>query len=284
MAQDYYQTLGVGRNASEDDIKRAYHKLAKEFHPDLNKDKPNAESRFKEVNEAYAVLSDADKRRNYDQFGSADGNPFAGRGGGVPGDNYYNPSTVDPAHFEDMLRDMFGGMGSGFGRRAPSRGRDIEHPVEVSLREAYEGTTRIVTKGDRRIRADIPAGVSDGTRVRLKGEGEAGQAGTGDLYLVIEIEDDLQFERDGLDLTVDVKVDMFTALLGGEATVPTVTGTARVKVAAGTQSGRRLKLKGKGMPDGRGGHGDLYARVLVSVPENLTDEQRRAAESFRKLF
>ncbi len=281
MAKDYYQTLGVSRGASESDIKRAYHKLAKQYHPDLNKDNPNAESRFKEVNEAYEVLSDPQKRQNYDQFGDPDGNPFAGGMGGRGG------PQMDTADFEEILRGMFGGMngstgGFGFGRRAPSRGRDIEHEVGVSLREAYEGTTRIVTKGDRRIRADIPAGVTDGTRVRLKGEGEPGTTGPGDLYLVVRIEDDARFKRDGLDLTTDVRVDWYTAMTGGKVSVPTVTGVVNVTVPAGTQSGRKLKLKGKGMPDGRGGYGDLYAHVLIGVPERLTDEQRRLAEALHR--
>lgn len=283
MAKDYYQVLGVKKDADAAEIKRAYHQLAKKYHPDLNKDNPQAETRFKEVNEAYEVLGDAQKRQMYDQYGNTEGIPFnpfdeGGRRSG-PG--------VNSVQFEELLRDMFGGMagansGRGFGFNSrPVRGRDIEHPVSVTLREAYEGTTRIVTKDNRRIRATIPAGVTDGSRVQLKGEGEAGAAGAGDLYLVIEIEDDAVFERDGLDLITDVRVDAFTAMLGGQATVPTVTGAAQVKISAGTQSGKKLKLKGKGMPDGKGGHGDLYARVMVTVPEHLTDEQRQAVERLR---
>jgi curved DNA-binding protein len=283
MAKDYYQVLGVSKTADAGDIKRAYHQLAKKYHPDLNKDNPQAETRFKEVNEAYEVLGDAQKRKMYDQFGSADGNPFADgmRGGANAG--------VNSAQFEELLRDMFGGMsgansGRGFGfNQRPVRGRDIEHPVGVTIKEAYEGTTRLVTKESRRIRANIPAGVTDGSRVQIKGEGEAGAAGTGDLYLVIEIEDDPVFDRDGLDLTTEVRVDAFTAMLGGHATVPTVTGAAQVKISAGTQSGRKLKLKGKGMPDGKGSFGDLYARVMISVPEYLTDEQRQLVERLRGL-
>lgn len=279
MAKDYYQVLGVNKGAEAGDIKRAYHQLAKKYHPDLNKDNPQAEARFKEVNEAYEVLSDAQKRKMYDQFGSADGNPFAEamRGNGGAGS----------VQFEELLRDMFGGMagaktnrGFGFNQR-PVRGRDIEHPVGVSLREAYEGTSRIVTKDNRRIRAEIPAGVTEGSRVQIKGEGEAGAAGSGDLYLIIEIEDDPTFDRDGLDLTTEVRVDVFTAMLGGQVTVPTVTGAAQVKISPGTQSGRKLKLKGKGMPDGKGGFGDLYARVMLTIPESLTDDQRQLVERLR---
>ncbi len=287
MAKDYYQVLGVSKTAEAAEIKKAYHQLAKKYHPDLNKDNPQAEARFKDVNEAYEVLGDAQKRKMYDQFGSTDGNPFA--------DGMRGGQNVNSAQFEELLNNMFGGMAGGqqgaktrgFGfnqQRQPVRGRDIEHPVAVSLREAYEGTTRLVTKESRRIRADIPAGVTEGSRVQIKGEGEAGSAGPGDLYLVIQLEDDSVFERDGLDLITDVRLDVFTALLGGHATVPTVTGTAQIKIAAGTQSGRKHKLKGKGMPDGKGGFGDLYARVLITVPEHINDEQRRIIEHLRDTF
>ena len=285
MAKDYYQVLGVSKTAEAAEIKKAYHQLAKKYHPDLNKDNPQAESRFKDVNEAYEVLGDPQKRKMYDQFGSADGNPFANPMRGAGGAN------GNPAQFDEMLRDMFGGMagaqqntGFGFNRRPPARGRDIEHSVGISLKEAYEGTSRLVTKESRRIRATIPAGVTEGSRIQIKGEGEAGAAGAGDLYLVIELEDDPVFERDGLDLITDVRLDVFTALLGGHATVPTVTGTAQIKIAAGTQSGRKHKLKGKGMPDGKGGFGDLYARVLITVPEHINDEQRRIIEHLRDTF
>lgn len=283
MAKDYYQILGVSKTADAAEIKRAYHQLAKKYHPDLNKDNPQAEARFKEVNEAYEVLGDAQKRKMYDQFGSADGNPFAETMRGAGGSGGFGG-----AGFEDLMRDMFGfgansnssARGFGFSQR-PARGRDIEHPVGISLREAYEGTTRIVTKDNRRIRANIPAGVTDGGRVQIKGEGEAGTAGAGDLYLVIEIEDDPTFDRDGLDLITEIRIDVFTAMLGGQATVPTVTGAAQVKISPSTQSGRKLKLKGKGLPDGKGGFGDLYARIMITVPEQLSDDQRKMVERLR---
>jgi curved DNA-binding protein len=296
MAKDYYNILGVSRTADDAELKKAFHKKAKLVHPDVNKDDPTAEARFKELNEAYDTLSNPDKRRMYDQFGpdfermqqggpsQRGGNPFgAGNpfGGGA--------QSVDPSAFEDLMKEFFGSSGGGAtrGRRraAPSKGSDIEHPVSVTLREAYEGTTRFITKDGRRIRAEIPAGVGEGTRVRLRGEGEPGSAGSGDLYLMIHIEDDVIFSREGDDLVTDVRVDMFTAMLGGKITVPTVTGSAKVTLPAGSQSGRKMRLTGKGMPKGPGkGFGDLYARVMITVPESLTDEQRSAIEALQAQF
>lgn len=285
MARDYYDILGVDRNADEKEIKRAFHRRAKQYHPDVNKNDPNAEARFKEINQAYEVLSDPERRQMYDRFGPDFENYQQGAGpaGGGP-----YAQTIDPAAFEDLMASFFGGLGSdaGFGSRRrrtqPERGRDIEYPISITLREAFEGTTRYLTRGDRRVRADIPAGVTDGTRVRLRGEGEPGRSAPGDLYLVITIEPDPQFVRDGKDLTTEVKVDMFTAMLGGQVTVPLVTGSAKMTIPPGTQSGRKFRLSGRGMPGGKGGKpGDLYVRVLITVPEHLTDEQRKLVEKLR---
>lgn len=308
--RDYYDVLGVSRSADEKEIKKAFHRQAKKYHPDINKNDPNAEARFKEVNEAYEVLTDKEKRPLYDQFGHdfekvqqggfAGGYP--GGMGNMGGAGGYQ-QTVDPEAFEDLLKSFFGGMGgdaspgAGFGGmggmggempgrrsrgRRPPRGQDIEHPLSISLREAFEGTTRFITKGDRRIKADIPAGVSDGTKVRLRGEGEAGAQVPGDLFLVISVEPDPQFTRDGKDLTADVKVDVFTAMLGGKVTVPTVTGSVTMTIPAGTSSGRKFRIPGKGMPaSGKDKAGDLFARAMVTVPERLTDEQRQMIERLR---
>jgi curved DNA-binding protein len=312
MAKDYYKTLGVDRGADEKEIKRAFRKLAKKYHPDANPDDPTAEMKFKELNEAYEVLSDADKRSMYDRFGPDfarySGVPNGGGAGGAPGGGFYTSTDGQGLDFEELLKNVFGGAGgsgfSGFGgfSSRPTdtttrtrtganpfgdiKGRDIEHPVRVSLREAYEGATRFISNGDRRIRADIPAGVTDGTKVRLAGEGEPGPGGNGDLFLVIEIEPDRQFERDGADLTTDLKVDMFTALLGGEVEVPTMTRPVKLNIPAGTQSGRKFRLTGKGMPIMRqkGSFGNLYARVLITVPTKLTDEQKRLIEELRESF
>jgi curved DNA-binding protein len=294
MAKDYYKTLGVSRDADEQTIKKAFRKLAKQYHPDANPDNPTAEAKFKEINEAYEVLGDDEKRGQYDRFGPDFARYQNVPGGGAPGagGQYYANTDVDfnGVNFDDILRDIFGGIG-GFGARGNARtaepqvkGRDIEHPVRISLREAYDGTSRQITNGERRIRADIPAGVTDGTKVRLSGEGESGMGGAGDLYLVIEVEPDAQFERKGADLYTDIKVDVFTALLGGDTEVPTMQRPVKLSIPAGTSSGKRFRLTGKGMPIMRkkGEYGDLYARVMLTVPTTLTDEQRQLAQQLRE--
>lgn len=298
MAQDYYKTLGVKRDATEKEIKQAFRKLAKKYHPDTNPDNPNAETRFKELNEAYEVLSDQEKRARYDQFGTA--NPNFGPQGGA-GNGYYQGNVdVGETPFGDIFESIFGGMGgsrrgsrvqtgqsgfNGFGGAMRSPGENIEQPVTISLREAYSGATRLITKGDRKIKVNIPAGATNGTKVRLSGEGGAGTGGAqaGDLYLVMQVEPDAQFERQGDNLLAEVKVDMFTALLGGEAEVPTMDRPVKLRIPAGTQSGRKFRLSGKGMPIMKkaGEFGDLYARILITVPENLSSEQRAAVENLR---
>ncbi len=287
MAKDYYETLGVNRSATAKEIKQAYRKLAKKHHPDANPNNPQAESRFKEINEAYEVLSDTDKRAKYDRFGP-DFARMGGVGGAPPGGNAtYTYTTEDSSDFSSIFESLFGGMGGARGARTTgrSRGEDIEQPVRITLREAYEGTTRLVTKGDRKIRVQIPAGATDGTKVRVAGEGDTGFGGgqAGDLYLIVEIEPDEQFKREGNDLTVEVKIDMFTAMLGGEVEVPTLGRPVKLKIPTGTQSGRKFRLAGKGMPSVRGDKkGDLYARMLITVPERLNDEQRKLVEKLRE--
>ncbi|MCU0499948.1 MAG: DnaJ domain-containing protein [Anaerolineae bacterium] len=285
--KDYYKTLGVGRDADEQTIKKAFRKLAKQYHPDANPNNPSAEAKFKEINEAYDVLGDSDKRAQYDRFGSE----FA-RYQNVPNNGDFGGAATG-VDFDDLLKNIFGGFGgragagAGAGGQAQNpfagTGRDLEHPVRISLREAYEGATRFITIGDRQIKATIPAGVTDGMKVRLAGQGEPGRGGNGDLFLVIEIESDPQFERKGNDLYTDVKVDLFTALLGGEAEIPTLQGRVKLKIPAGTQSGKAFRLTGKGMPipKRKGEYGDLFARVLIMIPTPLTDAQRKAFEQIR---
>lgn len=296
MARDYYDVLGVSRNVNEKDLKKAYRKLAKKYHPDANPDDPKSEAKFKELNEAYEVLSDAEKRTQYDRFGP----DFARyQNGGQQWNNAGSPYTsVDDTGFSDIFETLFGGSRRGRGRGAgvsgadpfyrtaqPAVGRDIEQPVGITLREAYAGASRYITKGERKIKVSIPAGAADGTKVRLSGEGELGVGGgrAGDLYLIVEVQPDTLFERQGDDLLVDVKVDMFTALLGGEIEVPTMTRPVMLKIPAGTQSGRKFRLSGKGMPIMRksGEYGNLYARVLITVPEKLDDQQRELVEQLR---
>ncbi len=292
MARDYYSVLGVNKSADDQEIKKAFRRLAKQYHPDANQDNPEAETQFKEINQAYEVLSDPDKRAQYDRFGP----DFAryqqgfnqyqqGNSGG------FSNVDMDDSMFDDIFESIFGGFG-GRGttrtRKAPP-GRDIEHHINISLSEAYSGTTRQIMKGNRRIKVNIPAGAATGTKVRLGGEGEASimDNGTpGDLYLIVSVDDDPLYDRDGNDLSVDVQVDMFIALLGGEVTVPTLARPVKLKIPAGTQSGRKFRITGKGMPDLRkkGKHGNLYARMLVTVPTNLTPEQQALALQFRATF
>lgn len=291
MARDYYDILGVNRNASEDEIKKAFRKKAKQFHPDANPDNPSAEARFKELNEAYEVLKDSEKRPQYDRFGEnwknyqgfngQQQNPYTGGSGGFGAQ----------ADMSDMFESIFGGTGrrSGFGgaRRTNMRmaGEDIEQPVTISLQEAYEGTKRIITKNGREINVTIPRGATTGTKVRLAGEGQPGVAGgpAGNLYLVVDVAEDRQFERKDDDLYVDVNVDVFTAMLGGEVEVPTMTRPVRMKIRGGTQSGQKLRLTGKGMPMLRSKNefGNLYARVMITVPTDLTDDQKQQVEALR---
>lgn len=299
MAKNYYETLGVSKTADDKELKSAFRKLAKKYHPDANPDDPTAEAKFKEINEAYEVLSDKEKREVYDRFGTT--NPQqtpwgGGQAGGAAG------GSADFGDFGDIFESLFGnqgrsrsrtqtrtspfGGGGGVGFRID--GQDLTQAVPISLQEAYTGTTRLITKNDRTLRANIPAGAMTGTKVRLSGEGEPGANGgkAGDLYLVVEVQPDTQFERDGNDLTAEVKVDMFTALLGGDVEVPTLGRPVKLKIPAGTQSGRKFRLTGKGMPVMRqnDAFGDLYARILITVPTNLTPEQREAVENLRTMF
>ncbi len=297
MAKDYYKTLGVSRSASEKEIKQAFRKLAKKFHPDANPDNPNAEARFKEINEAYEVLSDKEKRSTYDRFGTVNPQqapPWGANAAGGNGSPYtYTTTNPDFGDLGDIFGSLFGRRnervagGSPFGNARAVRGQDIEQKVNITLQEAYSGTTRLISKGERTVRVNIPAGAKTGTKVRLAGEGEAGVGGQpGDLYLIVEVEPDSRFEHEGDNLTVDVKVDMFTALLGGEAEVPTLGRSVKLKIPAGTQSGRKFRLTGKGMPilNQKDSYGDLYARVLVTVPEHLTSAQRELVEQLKASF
>lgn len=314
--KDYYKILGVDKNATEKEIKSAFRKLARQYHPDVNPNDPQAEARFKEINEAHEVLSDTEKRAKYDQLG-ADWQRWQ-RTGGHPGDfdwsrwttapggervhvRYGTPEDLedlfgDSGPFSDFFTSIFGGLGGtrraggrggfeGFDR--PRRGQDLEHEVEINLAEAYHGTTRLLTKDGRRIEVKIPAGAKTGTRVRMRGEGGSGVAGgqAGDLYLKVKVARDPHFERKGDSLYVTVPVDLYTAVLGGEVRVPTLSGDANLKIPAGSQNGQTFRLRGKGMPKLRQPteHGDLYARLDVRLPTKLTPEQRELFEQLRRL-
>jgi curved DNA-binding protein len=306
--RDYYKILGVPKNASEKDIKSAYRKLARKLHPDVNPNDKSAQEKFKEVNEAYEVLSDTDKRKKYDELGAnwqqyeqyqrAGGQgPFqwGGRGGG-PQYRTVNPEDLqdifgDIGGASDFFRTFFGGGGFGDTRggrtAAPRRGRDIEQPVKVNLEEAYKGTTRILQRDGKRFEVDIKPGVKTGSRVRVAGQGMEGigQGLTGDLYLNIDVEPNPNFERRGDDLYVEVPVDLYTAVLGGEVRVPTLKGgSLMLKIPPESQNGKTFRLAGKGMPklNQANEYGDLYVKLRVTLPEKLTDKQRELFEQLAK--
>jgi molecular chaperone DnaJ len=354
--RDYYDLLGVAKGASADEIKKAYRKKAKELHPDRNADKPDAEAQFKEVNEAYDVLKDAEKKAAYDRFGHAafEGGMGGGRpGGGHPGNGDFASAFSDV--FDDLFGDFMGGQRGG-GRQRAARGADLRYNLRVTLEDAYNGLAKTInvptsvqcnscsgsgseggsepttcptcsgmgkvraTQGfftvertcptcsglgqiiknpcktchgqgrvqkDRALSVNIPAGVETGTRIRLAGEGEAGMRGgpPGDLYIFIEVAPHKIFEREGTELHCRVPVSITAAALGGDIEVPTIDGgRSRVKIPAGSQSGRQMRLRGKGMPALRGaGHGDMFIELAVETPVNLTSRQKELLREFDEL-
>jgi molecular chaperone DnaJ len=355
--RDYYEVLGVAKGASADEIKKGYRKKAKELHPDRNADNPDAEAQFKEANEAYEVLKDADKKAAYDRFGHAAFENGMG-GGGQPGGGFGGGGDFSSAFsdvFDDLFGDIMGGRGGGGGRARASRGADLRYNLRVTLEEAFSGlqktiqvptsvtcggcegsgaeggaepTTCPTCSGRGKVRAqqgfftvertcptcqglgqniknpclkcggsgraetnrslsvNIPAGVETGTRIRLAGEGEAGLRGgpSGDLYIFIDVADHRLFQRDGTQLFCRVPVSMTTAALGGDIEVPTIDGgRSRVKIPAGSQSGRQMRLRSKGMPALRGGGiGDMFIELAVETPVNLTTRQKELLRSFEE--
>ena len=293
--KDYYKILGVERNADAETIKKAYRKLARQYHPDTNKGDKKSEEKFKELNEANEVLSDAAKRKLYDQLGSnysrytqGGGDPrqydwaqWAQRNGGASANPFggrAQPQGFESGEdFSDFFSNIFGG-----GPRGPSQPRDVEQGVEISLEEAYRGAKRIIQKtGEKDIEVSIPAGVKTDSRVRVRGQGMRNRSGqVGDLYLVIEVLSNIIYERKDDDIYRDVQVDAFKAMLGGEHTVDTLGGSLVIKIPAGTSSGKLIRLRGRGMPklSAKGESGDLYLRVMVNVPSKLSDEDRESLE------
>lgn len=358
--RDYYDVLGVARGASAEELKKAYRQKAKELHPDRNSDNPNAESQFKEVNEAYDVLKDGDKKAAYDRYGHA---AFEGGSRGGGGGAGYGGNADFASAFSDVFEDLFGdfmggrgGAGGGGGRSRAQRGSDLRYNLRVSLEEAYNGVQKTInvptsiacdtcrgtgaeggaepvtcptcsgmgkvraqqgfftvertcptcngmgqivknpcrscggagrTEKERALSVNIPAGVETGTRIRLASEGEAGLRGgpSGDLYIFIEVKDHPIFQRDSVNLFCRVPISIATAALGGEVEVPTIDGgKARVKVPAGAQTGKQLRLRAKGMPALRGGGaGDMVLELAVETPVNLTARQRELLEEFERL-
>ncbi|MDF1856633.1 molecular chaperone DnaJ [Pseudooceanicola sp.] len=350
--RDYYETLGIAKGAAADEIKKAYRSKAKELHPDRNSGNPNAEAQFKEVNEAYEVLKDGDKKAAYDRFGHA---AFEnGMGGGRPGaGNQADFASAFSDVFDDLFGDFMGGGRGGNGRQRAARGSDLRYNLRVTLEEAYSGLQKTIqvptsiqctecngsgaeggaepttcptcsgmgkvraqqgfftvertcptcsglgqiiqnpckkchgqgrVERDRSLSVNIPAGVETGTRIRLGGEGEAGMRGgpAGDLYIFIELAKHKIFERDGSNLFCRVPVSMIKAALGGDIEVPTIDGgRSRVKIPDGSQSGRQMRLRNKGMPALRGGgHGDMFIELAVETPVNLTARQKELLKEF----
>jgi len=301
--KDYYKILGVDRNASPEEIKKVYRKLAMKYHPDRNPGNKNAEEKFKEINEAYEVLRDPQKRSRYDQLG-ADYSRWAQSGGSpnaydwsqwvrqAPGGAQVEFGDLgDLFGFSDFFSAIFGGVPTSrtqSNRRSSNvRSSPVEQPVSISLREAYEGTQRIIQIGNRRLEVKIPAGAKTGTKVRVAGAGPhsfGGQAG--DIYLVIEVQPDPVYERKDNDLYMEVTIDLFTAVLGGQSNISTFASNVLLTIPPGTQPGQLIRLSGRGMPLLRHPQqfGDLYAKIKVTIPRRLTEQQKALFEQFRRAF
>jgi len=322
-SKDYYQILGVNRNASEKEIKQTYRRLARKYHPDLNPNDKSAETRFKEINAAYQVLSDAEKRKKYDQFGDQweFAEQFAKSGGQerVRWDFGKGGTTFkygDLSDFGDIFSSLFGDSGIDSRVRGPRRGQDIESPIEVTLEEAYHGSTRVIqlqtvesctacggtgSVGNRvcticngaggkitprRLEVKVPAGVRDGSRIRIAGKGSPGRAegNKGDLYLVVKVLPHKVFERKGDDLYTEVSVPLSTAIMGGEVRLTTLNGNVSLEIPPETQNSKVFRLVGKGMPRlGNSDYGSMFARVRVILPTNLTEEEKKLFERLRSL-
>lgn len=279
---DYYQVLGVGKTATPEEIKAAYRKLARKYHPDLNPNDATAKAKFQQLYEANEVLSDAEKRRKYDQYGKdfKHVDESAGARGQRPssagGPFTYSQGDED---FSDFFRSMFEGGAAGGGRSAKFRGQDIAAELHLNLKQAYTPQQQVLAVGGRQIRVTIPAGVENGQTLMLAGLGGPGVNGgpAGDLYVTFAIDDDKKFRRSGADLYATVELDLYTAVLGGEVVVDTMDSSVKLKVAPETQNEAKVKLKGKGMPvfKKEGEFGDLYVTFKVKLPTNLTDKQKQ---------
>jgi curved DNA-binding protein len=301
--KDYYEILGVSRSASEKEIKQAYRKLARKYHPDLNPNDKIAEQKFKEVNEANEVLSDPEKRKKYDQYGKEwkhaeqyeqarqEQSHAGGFGSGTGGYHYRSGggSSFSQEDFSEFFNSMFGGQG-GFGqggRQVQYKGQDFHAELQLNLSEVYKTHKRTLTVNGKNIRLTIPAGVKDGQVIKIKGFGGEGMNGgpRGDLHIKFDLVNDTDFKRDGKNLFKTVDLDLYTAVLGGEIVVDTFDGKAKLKIAAGTQGGTKVKLKGKGFPvyKKEGQFGDLYVTYQVKVPTNLNAKEKELFTQLSKI-
>jgi molecular chaperone DnaJ len=288
VEKDFYKLLGVSKNASKDEIKRAYRKLAQKHHPDANKDDPSAEGRFKEISEAYAILSNEEKRRQYDQmrsFVEAGGERIYGFGPNQGGGVRVNVGDIGDLFGEGGIGSVFDDLLGGYGFRGDRAraGRDLETEVSLTFDQAIEGTTVTLPQGTK---VRIPAGVGDGARIKVAGKGEAlGPGGPpGDLYVRVRVAEHPLFgrARSG-DLTITVPVTLAEAALGAKIEVPTLDGSVTVKVPAGSRNGKRLRVRGRGAPRPKGGKGDLLVEIEVDVPQRLTRKEKQLLEEFQQL-
>lgn len=309
--KDYYKTLGVDKKATQEEIKKAYRKLAVKYHPDKNQGDKVSEEKFKAISEANEVLSNAEKRKMYDELGSnwkqyqqagykPGGNTSYQRQSGPSGQ--YRTFEGDPSEFfggnsgfSDFFESFFGGgqKSTGFSGatnfdrfNANIPGSDLSGEISISLLEAYTGTERILDTGTEKIKVKIKPGAYDGLKLRVKGKGEKGRGGQhGNLYLNIKIRPDNIYQRKGNDLYMEVPIDLFKALLGGKQQIRTLSGNVNITIPEGTQNGKQLRLKGKGMPVyGKNLHGDLYATLAVKLPEKLNAEQKELAKKLKNSF
>ncbi|MEY2546489.1 MAG: curved DNA-binding protein [Verrucomicrobiota bacterium] len=311
--RDYYETLGVSKTASADEIRSAFRKLARKYHPDVAKDKKAAEEKFKQINEAYEVLSDPEKRKKYDQLGADWNQPGGGFqpppdwGGGQPGGGFRqwgggNGGGVEfefgGTGFSDFFEQFFGGGRArsgfgGFGQRQATaeRGSDVEADIMVTLEEALHGSTRTISlrRSDsskiETYQVKIPRGVHEGQRIRLAGQGEAGEGGgkSGDLFLRVRLAKHPDFSVEGSDLIHEINIAPWQAVLGTELKTPTLDGDVRLKIPAGTQGGQRFRLRERGLPSGAGKRGDLYVETQINLPKKITEKERELWRELAKL-
>jgi len=285
MYIDYYKTLGVDKNATQKDIKSAYRKMARKYHPDLNPNNKDAKKNFQQINEANEVLSDPEKRKKYDQYGEdwkhADEFKNAGQYQEQSSESQRQryQGARDEGEFSDFFESMFGGFGStGRGRQVKYRGEDYNAELQLELIDAYEAHQQTLTVNGKKIRITIPAGIENGQTIKIPGHGGQGVNGgpSGDLYITFQVANNPEFKRSGNDLYTKANLSLYTAVLGGEITVDTLNGKVKLKVKPETQTGSVIKLKGKGFPvyKSKGQFGDLYVTYTVKIPTDLTEKQK----------
>lgn len=300
---DYYSVLGLDKGASQQEIKKAYRKLARKYHPDVNPNDTSAQVKFQQINEAHEVLGDPEKRKKYDKYGEqwqhadrfeqarGQGSGYQQQGSygsGFSGYQSYQASEgFEDDQFSDFFQSMFGSAYERSGRRSGFRGQDFNANLQLNLSEVYQTHKRTLTVNGKNIRLTIPAGVEDGQTIKIKGHGGPGVNGgpQGDLYITFQILNDTSFRRDGKNLYSEVPLDIFTAILGGEITVNTFSGKAKVQVKPGTQGGTTVKLKGKGFPvyKQKDTFGDLFITYKIQVPTNLNAQEKKLLTELQKL-